>query len=240
MSQGGNYQQLTQRKSLKLNFCFRLPLASLTKLFAGLKGRNNRDNFIKISEARTIYKATSDGSYSNSRPRYLCWKKMLYAGWVVRVVRSCDQGLEVLAHRLSLYRQTDSKMLNKLLIFFLLQLWTFGTHRHRTYIMGRDWKTLTALRFVTVPSWKKEMNVPWYVKDACSENTLRKALSKFRNDQAATNSSDKITLKAGDSDGKHHTYVTPMTWGWSPAIFFSLYRCICVVIYFTTAGRTPE
>ena len=202
-SQGGNQvPTINSEEIIKVKFLFPTVTCFIDKLFAGLKGRNNRDNSIEISEARTIYKlyTTSDGSYSNSRPDTFVEKKMLYADWEVRIVRNCDRALEVLAHWLSLYRPT------------LIRWWT---HTHRTYIMGRDWKILTALRFVTVPSWKKNENVSWYVKNACSENTLRKALSKFRNDQAATNSSEKITLKAGDSDGKHHTYITPMTWGWS-------------------------
>ena len=102
---------------------------------------------------------------------------MLFAGWEVRIVKNCDQGLENAARGRrprtafsSLRSQfftirTDPKPVNNLFIFFLslkgLCFYSRHTHASVTVTVIRDRKIRTALRtneiaeFVTVTAWKK-------------------------------------------------------------------------------------
>jgi len=102
---------------------------------------------------------------------------MLFAGWEVHIVKSCDRGLEnaglgrrpraaFSSPRSQFFTiRTDPKPVNNLFIFFqaLKRKKTHGkkTHASVTVTVVRDRKIRTALRtnqivgFVTVPAWKK-------------------------------------------------------------------------------------
>ena len=104
-------------------------------------------------------------------------KYMLFAGWEVRIVKSCDRGLENAARGLRpraafssprsqfFTIRTDPKPVNNLFIFFqaLKRKKTHGRKLMQAFVtvtVVKDWKIRTALRtnqiagFVSVPAWK--------------------------------------------------------------------------------------
>ena len=109
---------------------------------------------------------------------------MLFAGREVRIVKTCDRGLERVARVRSIL--TDPKSVNNLFTFFPSSETKKHsrekkkkTHASVTVIVVRDRKIWTALTtnqivgFVTVPAWKK-IN-----RDVCPRHYLFREANSF-------------------------------------------------------------